>query len=168
MTDARPKTPETVERQGEAARKATGDAAGNGTPPTTDPKLRKNIGPNGPVLNVGNPGNKGGTGRPSEKVRIEATESLQAQMGKLTSLYGKVLDSALSSLESGKLHDAMTALREGTRVAKTLTDIGPGTKVTNVVERDGYHDAASRAYDQHDGTKLGFLEALKAELDAIP
>ena len=143
-----------------------GQGAGEGSPPATPDKPRKNIGAQGlPVLNVGNPGNKGGGRRP-DAIRVvctEAVEELAPLIRASTIKQAGIANSATSTPDQ-----AARAHAEAVRGFKGLVEAGPGTKVTNVVEREGYHDAASRAYDAHDGSKLSFLELLKKELDGIP
>ena len=137
-----------------------------GYPIITDGNLRKIIGEDGNLLNVGNPGNKGSNGRPPERIRVRATQGAD-------DLVDDVIESTRMQLADAKNPDLSPDRRqrahaEGVRGFKGLVEAGPGTKVTNVVEREGYHDAASRAYDAHDGSKLSFLELLKKELDGIP
>ena len=102
---------------------------------------------NGGLLATG--GNKGmpnpNAGRPAEKVRRDATDSLAEHVGKLGSMLGKTLAAAESALDSGKLHDAMAMLNQASRAASTLTSIGPGTKVTNVVEAPELFDVFDQA-----------------------
>ena len=145
------------------------------TTDTTDNQRKNNVptmpGRNGGTLNAGGtPGNAGGSGRPAEKVRRDATESLERFVGRIGNLMGSTVELAESELAEGTVNvNRLTALlNQVSKMAATLTSIGPGTKVTNVVEREGYHDAASRAYDAHDGSKLSFLELLKRELEGIP
>ena len=145
----------------------TGERCGNGSPILTDGYSRRILGQSGNLLNIGNPGPHPGAGRPPERIRRDATESLEEHVGSMGIALGQVTARALVELEKGNVGNAAALLGQSSRIASTLASIGPGTKVTNVVEREGYHDAASRAYDQsHD--KLSFLEALKRELDGIP
>ena len=152
-----------------------GNGPGNGSPVPTVVNSRGITVPAIPGRNGGllAPGNRIGdtnpnAGRPAEKVRRDATDSLAEHVGKLGTMLGKTLAAAETALDSGKTHDAMALLNQASRAASTLTSIGPGTKVTNVVEREGYHDAAHRAYTAHDGTLLDFLQKLKVELEGIP
>ena len=156
--------PDTIAHEGATWRK-TGDVCGNGSPVYTDGNSKKTLNPSGyPVLNVGNPGPWPNSGRRPERLRILATEGVEDLLPEIIASTKK--QAALAQTESGS--EARQAHAEAVRGFKGLVEAGPGTKVTNVVEREGYHDAASRAYDSHDGTKLGFLEALKRELESIP
>ena len=122
-------------------------------------------------------------GRPAERVRIGATNACMAEVAR----YGAILYALNTAIEKelgivyaldGTVESCnvdldrierkvLPALRESNKTFNGLAQVGPGHRSTNVVEKDGYHDAASRAYDQsHD--KLSFLEALKRELDGIP
>lgn len=137
----------------------------DGSPIPTGPKPRKN--PNYPNLNVGGT-NRGGTGRPSERLRLVATKSLEEQIEPIGALLRGLVeraDAAFARESTSGLHDGLACIREIGRLANTLTSIGPGTKVTNVVEREGFFDSAKRAYESHDGTLLSFLKCLKQELE---
>ena len=161
MSQDRPKT---VEWQGE-----TWEQVSEGSGTYTNGKDRRNIDRNGNLcLTPGNPGNPGG-GRIADKVRLDATKGLENEVARIAGLLQTMVSRAESEFKpDGSLNNGLATMREIGRIANTLTSIGPGTKVTNVVERDGYHDAADRAYTRHDGSKLDFLLKLKEELDAIP
>ena len=155
----------------------SGAGVGMGSSPDTLPSFRETTVPtmpgrNGGTLKVGNPGHNGaGTGRPADKVRKEATESLEQFIGRIGALMGSTVGLCESEIAKGEklsVNSLAALLNQVSKLAATLTSIGPGTKVTNVVEREGYHDAAHRAYTAHDGTLLDFLQKLKVELDGIP
>ena len=124
--------------------------------------------PNGARLKAdGNPGHDGsGTGRRPERLRIAATEGVESLLPKIIASTELQANTALD--QKATPDQRARAHAEAVRGFKGLVEAGPGTKVTNVVERDGYHDAADRAYTRHDGSKLDFLLKLKEELDAIP
>lgn len=119
-----------------------------GSPIVTNGKERKIIGLNGGLLNYGNPGNSGGSGRPSERIRLKATQSLDSQIEPIGKLLETVVAKANEAFESGRNDQALACIREISRVANTLTSIGPGTKVTNVVEREEWLDHAAQAFDK--------------------
>ena len=117
--------------------------AGKGSPALTVPNQRKNNVPtmpglNGGTLNAGGtPGNKGGSGRPADKVRRDATESLENHVSRIGTLMGQTVGLAESEIAkgSGMSVNSLTALlNQVAKLANTLTSIGPGTKVTNVLE----------------------------------
>lgn len=109
--------------------------AGDGKPIVTNGTHRKII-VNGGLLNVGNPGNSGGSGRPAEKVRLDATKGLEENVANIAALLTTLVARAGQELsDSGNLNQGLATMREISRVANTLTGIGPGTKVTNVVEQ---------------------------------
>ena len=143
----------------------TGETCGNGSPVYTNGNARKTL-VNGGLLNHGGNPTKSG-GRKPERLRILATEGVEELLPKIIASTMKQADLAQTTEGS----EARQAHAEAVRGFKGLVEAGPGTKVTNVVEKDGYHDAASRAYDIHltqGSDKLSFLEALKRELDGIP
>ena len=142
---------------------------GNGSPPLTVLNARRipvpaMPGANGGLLKVGNDVNQNQGGRKPERLRIIATEGVEELLPKIIASTMKQADLAQTTEGS----EARQAHAEAVRGFKGLVEAGPGTKVTNVVEREGYHDAAHRAYTAHDGTLLDFLTKLKAELDGIP
>ena len=61
--------------------------------------------------------------------------SLDSQIGEIGKLLELVVSRAKAELQSdGSVHTALAALNQVSKLANTLTSIGPGTKVTNVVE----------------------------------
>lgn len=147
----------------------TGDTTANGTPYVTNGKERRILANGGLLKCDGNPGNSGG-GRIAEKVRLDATQGLQKEVSRIAGLLTTMVDRAGKELgESGSLDKGLATMREIGRIANTLTSIGPGTKVTNVVEKGEYHDRAAAAFDQWQeegsGTRLRFLELLKEALN---
>lgn len=66
----------------------------------------KNIGRNGAVLNVGNPGNAGGTGRPKSEVRAACASAFDARIPKLQ----EIADNANGTYSSSDVLKALDML----------------------------------------------------------
>ena len=102
-------------------------------PPPT-PKVLKNINAHGyPVLNVGNPGNKGG-GRPLESVRLKLTGMMESHLDTWEEILLNLERLALEGFKAGKISQATDAAREGHRILKGIQEATVGSKTTNVVE----------------------------------
>ena len=171
MSQVEPKAKDSTDTGSNGADTGLGMGSTTATLPNSKPipEGARPLGDHGGWYVPGNPGHDGSNaGRPSDRVRIKATGHVDAEIDR----YGRILANLNGRIERSMEDDnpeskLLPLIRESARLLKGLADIGIGQKVTNVVEKDGYHDAASRAYDQsHD--KLSFLEALKRELDGIP
>ena len=115
---------------------------GKGSSPATVTNSRGIVVPARPGLNGGllaTGGNLGMTnpnaGRTPERLRRAATDALEGQIDDISSLLGLIVKRATKELgPDGSLSNATSVLSQVSKLAATLTSIGPGTKVTNVVE----------------------------------
>ena len=136
-----------------------------GYPIITDGNLRKIIGEDGNLLNVGNPGNKGSNGRPPERIRVRATQGAD-------DLVDDVIESTRMQLADAKNPDLSPDRRqrahaEGVRGFKGLVEAGPGTKVTNVVEAPELLEVFSSSLESEGlspEVQVRILERVKAHL----
>jgi hypothetical protein len=105
---------------------------------------------NGGLLITGNPGHDGSNaGRTPDRLRRKATDALEGQIEEIGSLLTQVVTRAKLELEeSGNVHTGLAALNQVAKLAATLTSIGPGTKVTNVVERPEWVQATRECMEE--------------------
>lgn len=155
-------------------RTANGPGLGKGSPASTPEKPRKTPGlvpqPHGGAIKQGNnPGPWPNSGRKPERIRIRATEGADE-------LLEDVIESTRMQLADAKnpevsRNDRQRAHAEGVRGFKGLVEAGPGTKVTNVVEREGVLKAALQAFDSwaserevEPSDRAAYVDALTREL----
>ena len=115
-----------------------------------DPYARKpgtGQGVNGNLRAGGKPGNKGG-GRPSERVRIKATEASEKSVARL----GRVLDTLTkrseAELSDGTLARALSIIRESTKLFTALSNLGIGTKVETTLGSTEFIDVVARVLNE--------------------
>lgn len=85
-------------------------------------------------LRQGNPGNKGGTGRPTERIRMRAGLNLEkhlAQCDKLAKMAGAAAEKAYLA---GNLNQASTAHRDHTKGVAAQAEIAIGKQVTTTLD----------------------------------
>lgn len=88
-------------------------------------------------------------GRTPDRLRRKATDALEGQIEEIGSLLTQVVTRAKLELEgSGNVHTGLAALNQVAKLAATLTSIGPGTKVTNVVERPEWVQATRECMEE--------------------
>jgi len=125
---------------------------------------------NGGRLNVGNPGNKGGSGRPAERVRKQAAESWEKFASRIDGIIERVLAKIEAGLEGEarmKWSDVLAGLREVARAQAANATVGIPAKTEIILDSDGFIDAAADVLDEVTNDALLKTEVVRRLRDRL-